>query len=101
MGDLANSPYISRKRGNNDWRMRLPFSARRSTQLLGVVILFALLLTFTWHHQGQFSSGDTTLIRMPISAAGEKFAIVTFETRDVTYWRESLGNKMKYARMHG
>ena len=31
----------------------------------------------------------------------EKFAIVTFETRDVSYWRESLGNKYLYAQRHG
>ena len=31
----------------------------------------------------------------------EKFAIVTFETRDVSYWRESLGNKYLYAHRHG
>jgi predicted nucleic acid-binding Zn-ribbon protein len=30
-----------------------------------------------------------------------KVTILTLETREVSFWRESLGNKIKYARRHG
>src|SRR5208282_5739395 len=102
--DMTNSRYIPRKNGQE--KRCLPSGARRSIHLLGAVILFGFLLTYMWYHyQTQFPTRDTLAAFSQNSGAAqrsaEKFAIVTFETRAVTYWRESLGNKFTYVRRHG
>jgi len=76
---------------------------RRSIQLIAVLVLLFLIFTFIRsHHQTEIAlSEGSALDRGSISSTGSKFAIVTFETRDVTYWKESLGNKFSYARRHG
>jgi hypothetical protein len=91
--DLTNSHYVAGKREKGPGKRR----ARRSTQLFGVFLL-AIFFTLTW----QFYKIQVESVgRKPRLVRKANYAIVTYETRDVTYWRESLGNKYSYARRHG
>jgi hypothetical protein len=75
-----------------------------SRRLIGAaILLLVLLLTYARHY---YNSQLTVLNEeLQTLKANEKdinrFAIITFETRDMTFWRESLGNKFDYARRHG
>lgn len=94
----------SRRHGANPGRLSR-IVAKRSTQAVGIAILIVLLLLFASHshRQPQPVGPSVELSQKPSreGGAGGKYAIITFETRDVTYWRESLGNKFEYARKHG
>jgi len=94
----------SRRHGANPGRLSR-IVAKRSTQAVGIAILIILLLLFASHshRQPQPVGPSVELSQKPSreGGAGGKYAIITFETRDVTYWRESLGNKFEYARKHG
>jgi hypothetical protein len=77
--------------------------SRRSFALI-VAILFVFLVTYARnYYQSELVALKESLI--PLQEAIEerrvKFAMVTYETRHVTYWRESLGNKLDYSRRHG
>lgn len=81
---------------------------RPKSQILTVITLFLLTFLLTrGHYAGKVKGLEERIEGMKKGGhgvAGEKqetFAIVTFETRDVTYWRESLGNKYLYAQRHG
>ena len=98
--DLTNSPYIAAKR-ESGWEKRRQLSTRRSRQLIGV-LLIAFFLILTWqYYTSQVEEVDRDHGSQTRAGYEGKYAIVTFETRDVTYWRESLGNKFTYARRHG
>ena len=76
---------------------------RRSIQVITGIVLLFLVFTFVRHqHQTDRVSLDgSALGHNRGSSTGSKYAIVTFETRDVTYWKESLGNKYNYVHRHG
>jgi hypothetical protein len=76
---------------------------RRSIQVITGIVLFFLVFTFVRHqHQTDLVSLDgSALGHNRGSSTGSKYAIVTFETRDVTYWKESLANKFNYVQRHG
>jgi hypothetical protein len=95
--------YGAHKRDDNG---KEPFGlkpTRRSIQVITAIVLFVLVLTFV---RGQHQRDVLSLDRSELnhdrgSSDASKYAIVTFETRDVTYWKESLGNKFTYAQRHG
>ena len=73
--------------------------------MIGIVIVFIFIFTYSYYsHTSHVTSTDHVLpakVQPAVEKTGGKFAIVTFETRDVTFWRESLGNKFEYAQRHG
>jgi len=75
-------------------------AAKRSIQALGIAILLILLLSFASYSHRKTPSKPLVEVQKSAPKTG-KYAIITFETRDVTYWKESLGNKFEYARRHG
>jgi len=88
--------------------LRSVLPVRGRTQLIAAGILFLLTVLFIRSHY----LGQVQVLQRQIDAVGrgeggvvrpkqEQFAIVTFETRDVSYWKESLGNKYMYAERHG
>ena len=95
--------YDANKRDYHDKESHAYKPTRRSIQLIAVVVLLFLIFTFIRnHHQSEIVPLEgNALDRGSVSSTGSKFAIVTFETRDVTYWKESLGNKFSYTRRHG
>lgn len=95
--------YGANKRDHHDKESHAFKPTRRSIQLIALLVLLFLIFNFIRsHHQSEIvPSEENALDRGSVSSTGSKFAIVTFETRDVTYWKESLGNKFSYTRRHG
>src|SRR5271170_3802037 len=90
--------YGAHKRDSNGKESLRPKPSRRSIQVIAVIVLFFLVFTFVRHqHQRDVVSLDHDRG----ASTGSKYAIVSFETRDVTYWKESLGNKFNYIHRHG
>ena len=106
----------------------LSIRARRSTwQFAAIIALFILLFVYIRHHyetratalNGQVTtlSDQITSLNHQITSLNDqlrlhelaieekrakiKVTVLTSETREVSYWRESLGNKFRYARRHG
>ena len=83
------------------------FRTKRATwQLVGVITLFILVfLYYRNEYETAISILNEQLIMQQLelerSHPKPKYAIVTIETRPVTYWRQSLENKVSYARRHG
>jgi hypothetical protein len=102
--DLENDRYASRKHGRQSG-LRSLIPTRRSTPLIGIVIVFIFVFAYSYYsHTSHTPSTDYVLpakVQPAVEKTEGKFAIVTFETRDVTFWRESLGNKFEYAQRHG
>jgi hypothetical protein len=73
-------------------------TAKRSTQALAIALLIVVLL---WLASRSHRTRQASVVTSTNPGQAEKYAIVTFETRPVTYWKESLGNKFIYARRHG
>jgi hypothetical protein len=97
-GESEKGRYGPRKRDDRRWRLRFP--TRRSALLTLVGFFFFAMVVTRRVLQSQFETLNDLLSTID-SKTSNKFAIVTIETRDVTYWRESLGNKATYARRHG
>ena len=81
-----------------------PKLSRHIRTRLSATFIFLFLLFVWW----QFNPPATetpqlTLARgqSSVEMDAKKYAIVTFESRQATYWKESLGNKLTYARRHG
>ena len=104
--DVEEGRFTDRKYANQH-PLRTLLPTRPKSQFITAAVLFLLTFMFTRSHY----SGKVERLQRQIEAMGrgegvavareEKFAIVTFETRDVSYWRESLGNKYLYAQRHG
>lgn len=97
-GDLEHGRHSPSKR--KDDRRRPLFPARKSTVIGFVVCFLFVVIVMRRFSQIQLDIPNTQLHALD-SKGSNKFAIVTFETRDVTYWRQSLGNKYDYSRRHG
>jgi len=92
--DEEADKYRNRKR-------YLPCQPRRPMQLIliGILVFF-----FYVYYSRQSYRNQIALLSEELDLIHEdrpKFAIVTYETRDVTYWRDSLGNKLRYCRKNG
>jgi len=86
----------SRKRKGTGSLSRI--ASKRSTQAIGIAALLLLLLWFASYSHQNVPSIE---VQKPAASQTEKYAIITFETRSVTYWKESLGNKVEYSRRYG
>lgn len=94
--DLEKGRYHPRK----DGRRERGLPCRSTPMVVVVAILCLFFFAYTRH------SYHTQIARLKeqlaiIQGRIPKFAIVTFETRRVSYWKESLENKFRYARRHG
>jgi hypothetical protein len=74
--------------------------------LVGVIVLFILaLLYFRSGYEEQIASLNDQILMQEFefenTVPKPKYAIVTMETRSVSYWPQSLENKYSYARKHG
>lgn len=111
--DKDNSKHHKREHNHRGYWYSSARVRRSTWQIIGVVTVFLLLLAHTRNH---YETQLTVLNDQIIALSDEllmnespaehrrsesKFVILTFETRDVTFWRESLGNKFNYARRHG
>jgi hypothetical protein len=99
--DEEMAKYRNRKRDDDKRERYLPCQPRRPMQLILTAIL--LFFFYVYYYRQSYQSQIIQLSEQLdlIHQAGTKFAIVTYETRDVTYWRESLDNKISYSRKHG
>jgi len=103
--DLESDRYASRKHGGRPSGLHSLIPTRRTTPVIGIVVIFIFIFTYSYYsHTSHVTSTDHLMpvqTKPAVEKTGGKFAIVTFETRDVTFWRESLGNKFEYTQRHG